>query len=69
MKTIAEIIKWLLSIIGIGLQNQHDNELREDGARRVENNQMRRRSEIMKEAHEHRSKNNSSTDDDVLDRM
>lgn len=64
-----KIIQSLLSIIGLGMQNARDSELKADGARKAEIESRDKQDEISKEAKDHRKIDNSSTDDDVASRL
>lgn len=69
MKTIIEIVNKILSIFGFAQQTQRDNQLREDGANEAEIERRNEQDKIKGKADDHRKKNNSSTDDDVLNRL
>jgi len=58
-----------MSFIGMAQQTEHDNKLREDGAREAELIRRDEHDAIKEEANEYRKKNNSSTDNDVAKRL
>ncbi|PHS61745.1 MAG: hypothetical protein COB09_16895 [Thalassobium sp.] len=66
---MLEIVKSFLRILGIGMQNSRDAELKADGARKAELESRDKQDEIRKEASEHRKINNSSTDADIVKRL
>lgn len=64
-----KIIQSVLSIIGLGMQNSRDSELKADGARKAELESRDKQDEIKAEAKEHREVDNSATDDAVKRRL
>jgi len=63
---VLEAIKAFLSILGIGMQNSRDAELKADGARKAELERRDKSDAIRKEAEEYRRKTSNSSDDDIL---
>ena len=59
----------LLSIVGIGMQNSRDSELKADGARKVELESRDKQDAVRSGAKEHRKINNSATDGKVSKRL
>ena len=69
MKALLGILNKVLSIFGLAQQTEHDNHMREDGARERELEVRDAQDDIEDDADEHREKDNSDTDADVIDRL
>lgn len=65
----GKIIQSALSIFSTFTQNARDAELKADGARKAELERRDELDKVKERADAHRSKNNSATDADVIDRL